>query len=160
MLIRKAIKADLPEILNMIYELAEFERAKDEVSISLSELEEDGFGSNPIFEVLLAVEKESIMGMAFYFYSYSTWKGKCIYLEDIIIKNEYRSQGLGTQLFEAVIEKAKEMGVRRMQWQVLDWNEKAIDFYKKFDAQIDNSWLNGRLIESQIKNFSKVKISQ
>jgi GNAT superfamily N-acetyltransferase len=151
--IQKAQKFHLPEILKMIQELAEYEKAKDEVTISLSDLERDGFGSNPLFEVILAIENDKILGMAFYYFSYSTWKGKCIYLEDIIVKSEFRGKGIGSILFEEMINIAKSSDAKRMQWQVLDWNQEAIKFYKKYNADIDASWLNGRFNEAEIKAF-------
>jgi GNAT superfamily N-acetyltransferase len=153
--LRKATNEDLPEILLLIKELALYEKAPDEVTINLKELEEDGFGENPIFEVILAENnEEGILGMSFYFYAYSTWKGKCLYLEDIIVKEEYRRKGIGKKLFDATVLKAKEVKAKRMMWQVLDWNTPAIEFYKqKYQAEISDEWLNGRLTEEQIQVF-------
>jgi GNAT superfamily N-acetyltransferase len=151
--LRKAKESDIREVLNLIKELAAFEKAPNEVTITLDELKKDGFGENPIFEIILAESEKEVLGMAFYFYSYSTWKGKCIYLEDIIVKEIHRGKKIGKLLFEAVIQKCKETGAKRMQWQVLDWNTPAIDFYKKYNASVDNTWMNGRLTEDQIKQF-------
>jgi GNAT superfamily N-acetyltransferase len=151
--LRKAVKTDIPEILSLIRELALYERAPEEVTITAEDLEKDGFGSNPIFEVLLAYDNEQLLGMAFYYYSYSTWKGKCLYLEDIIVKEQFRGNKVGKTLFESVIKKAKEVNAKRMHWQVLDWNEPAINFYQKYSAVLDNTWVNGKLTESQIKEF-------
>lgn len=151
--LRKAVKSDVPEILNLIRELALYERAPEEVTITEEDLERDGFGTNPIFEVILAYDHEQLLGMAFYYYSYSTWKGKCLYLEDIIVKEQYRGNKVGKTLFEAVIKKAKEVNAKRMHWQVLDWNEPAINFYQKYSAVLDSTWINGKLTESQIKEF-------
>lgn len=151
--LRKAEKNDIPEILSLIRELAAFERAADEVSISPDELEKDGFGEHPLFEVILAETNKGIAGMAFYFISYSTWKGKCIYLEDIIVKKQLRGKGIGAMLFEAVVRKARQIQARRMQWQVLEWNEEAIRFYKKYNACLDPEWINGKLTREQIMNF-------
>lgn len=95
--------------------------------------------------------------MAFFYISYSTWKGKCIYLEDIIVKQAFRGNKIGKQLFESVIVKAKEIGAKRMQWQVLEWNTPAINFYKKYNAGLDQTWVNGRLTEQQIKQFNPLK---
>ena len=153
--LRKAVKTDVPEILDLIRELALYERAPEEVTITAEDLEKDGFGSNPIFEVILAFNHEQLLGMAFYYYSYSTWKGKCLYLEDIIVKEQYRGNKIGKTLFEAVIKKAKEVNAKRMHWQVLDWNEPAINFYKKYDTTLDNSWINGKLTEKQIQTFDR-----
>jgi len=153
--LRKAVKTDVPEILDLIRELALYERAPEEVTITAEDLENDGFGSNPIFEVILAFDNEQLLGMAFYYYSYSTWKGKCLYLEDIIVKEQFRGNKVGKTLFEAVIKKAKEVNAKRMHWQVLDWNEPAINFYKKYDTTLDNSWINGKLTEKQIQDFDR-----
>lgn len=151
--LRKATESDLPAILELIKELATFERAPNEVTVTLEDLEKDGFGKNPVFEVILAEENNEVLGMAFYFYAYSTWKGKCIYLEDIIVKEKYRGKKIGNLLFEAVIMKCKEAKAKRMMWQVLDWNTAAIDFYKKYNSSLDQSWVNGRLTEEQINSF-------
>ncbi|MBN2683355.1 MAG: GNAT family N-acetyltransferase [Bacteroidales bacterium] len=152
--IRKAEKTDIPAILELIKELAEYERAPQEVTITEKQLLNDGFSNNPIFEVILAENSEDVLGMAFYFYSYSTWKGMCLYLEDIIVKNKYRGNGIGEILFKEVIKKAKEKEAKRLQWQVLDWNEPAINFYKKkLNAVLDGEWINCKLTEQQIKEF-------
>jgi GNAT superfamily N-acetyltransferase len=149
---RIATKQDIPDILNLIQVLATYERAPHEVTITPSELEEDGFGNRPLFEVILAELNGKITGMAFYFISYSTWKGRCLFLEDIIVKPEHRKKGIGSILFNKVIEKAREIGAKRLQWQVLEWNEPAIEFYKKYNANIDPEWLNCKLTEEQIRN--------
>jgi len=151
--LRKAERNDIPEIMELIKELAHYERAPHEVTVTAEDLERDGFGSTPIFEVILAFNGSDILGMAFYYYSYSTWKGKCLYLEDIIVKEKYRGKKVGKALFEAVVKKAKEVNAKRMHWQVLDWNEPAINFYKKYDAVLDNTWINGKLTEKQIMSF-------
>ncbi|MFH0896118.1 MAG: GNAT family N-acetyltransferase [Bacteroidota bacterium] len=151
--LRRAEEKDLPEVLSLIQELATYERAPKEVTVSLEDLRRDGFGENPIFEIILAEENNDVLGMAFYFFSYSTWKGKCIYLEDIIVREALRGKGIGKVLFEAVIERCKEVDARRFQWQVLDWNEPAINFYKKYNASIDPTWLTCRLTKEQIMEF-------
>ena len=151
--IRRATREDLPAILDLIKELAEYERAAREVTVTLTELETDGFGPNPLYEAIVAESEPGIVGMAFYYNCYSTWKGKCLYLEDIIVKKDLRQQGIGKQLFDEVVRKARDMGAKRLQWQVLDWNTPAIEFYKKYNAEISTEWLNGRLYEVQIKNF-------
>ena len=151
--LRKAQIADLASVLDMIKELALYEKAPNEVTVTLSDLENDGFGKQPLFEIILAELENNLVGMAFYFFSYSTWKGKCIYLEDIVVKQEYRGKEIGKKLFEAVILKSKEYGANRMQWQVLEWNEPAINFYNKFDADLDSTWINGKLTKEQIQNY-------
>jgi GNAT superfamily N-acetyltransferase len=152
--LRNAKESDLPAILELIKELATYERAPKEVTVTLEDLKKDGFCENPVYEVILAEENNMVLGMAFYFYAYSTWKGKCIYLEDIIVKEKHRGRKIGKLLFEAVILKCKEVKAKRMMWQVLDWNTPAIDFYKKYNASLDQSWVNGRLTEKQIQDFT------
>lgn len=143
--IRKATKNDLSAIFDLIKELAAFEKATQEVKITLKELEEDGFGKHPLYWVILAEVDAKIVGMSFYYIRYSTWTGKNLYLEDIIVKEEFRGNNIGKLLFEETIKDAKEMNVRQMMWQVLDWNEPAIRFYKKFNAELDSEWINGKL---------------
>lgn len=152
--IRKALASDAPAIHQLISELATYEQAGHEVSIDANQLVTDGFGSQPLFEVLLAEHKDEILGMALWFYAYSTWKGKCVYLEDIVVKHAHRRKGIGKQLFDALINRAAEVGAKRLMWQVLDWNEPAINFYKKYNAQISNQWLNVRLVQEQIQQIS------
>ena len=151
--LRKADRSDLPEVLLLIRELATYERAPDEVTVTIEELETDGFNVNPIYEIILAEYNNVVVGMAFYLFSYSTWKGKCIYLEDIIVKMNYRRQGIGSLLFDAVIKRAKEVHAKRLQWQVLDWNEPAIKFYKKYNAELDPTWVIGKLTYQQIQDY-------
>lgn len=152
--LRKALKQDISVIYSLIKELAIYERAPLEVTVTLDDLEKDGFGEHPIFEVILAEENNTVLGMAFYFYSYSTWKGKCIYLEDIIVTEASRGNGIGKLLFDAVVKKAGEIDAKRLQWQVLDWNEPAINFYKKYNASLDSTWLTCRLTSEQIKKLN------
>ncbi len=138
--IRKAIPKDVPEILNLIRELAVFEREPDAVEVTEAELLRDGFGENPAFEALIAETKNGIAGMALYYYRYSTWKGKTIHLEDLIVKQADRGTGVGKLLFESFLEEVKKQGVRRAEWVVLDWNQNAIDFYEKYGATILRDW--------------------
>lgn len=143
--IRSATKNDLPEVLALVKELALYEKAPEEVTITLEELEKDGFGENPLYWIILAENENGIIGMSFYYIRYSTWKGKCLYLEDIVVKEEFRGQKIGKVLFEETIKAAKEMKAKLMTWQVLDWNEPALNFYKKFNAEMDDEWVNGKL---------------
>lgn len=154
--IRKAYEQDCEEILNLIKELAEYEKAADQVELTLEQLIEDGFGSNPIYESYVAEHEGKIIGIALYYYKYSTWKGRCLYLEDIVIRENYRRLGIGSKLFQAVINVSKKQNVKRMEWQVLDWNTPAIDFYKTYGAELDPEWLNGRLYEADIQKLGKV----
>jgi len=143
--IRKATKNDLSEVLSLIKELALFEKQPQEVTITLEQLEQDGFGEHPLYWIILAVENGEILGMSFYYIRYSTWKGRCLYLEDLVVKEKYKQQGIGKLLFEATLKEAKKMDAKLMNWQVLDWNEPAIQFYKKFNAELDDEWINGKI---------------
>ncbi|NCP45071.1 MAG: GNAT family N-acetyltransferase [Flavobacteriales bacterium CG18_big_fil_WC_8_21_14_2_50_32_9] len=143
--IRKATKNDLSEVLSLIKELALFEKQPQEVTITLEQLEQDGFGEHPLYWIILAEENGGIVGMSFYYIRYSTWKGRCLYLEDLVVKEKYKQQGIGKLLFEATLKEAKKMDAKLMNWQVLDWNEPAIQFYKKFNAELDDEWINGKI---------------
>mgnify|MGYP001300905287 FL=1 len=151
--IRKGEKKDLPFILELIKELAKYENAIEEVSITLSELEKDGFGLNQHYHFLVAEKENNIIGMSFYWFRYSTWKGRFLFLEDFIVKKNYRRQGVGTALFNATIKVCQEQNINGMCWQVLDWNQPAIKFYKKYNASISKEWLNGKLDKTQLVNF-------
>jgi len=151
--VRKGVKKDLPQVLELIRELAMYEKAPNEVTITLAELEQDGFGAQSVFNFFIAENKNQIIGIALYYIKYSTWKGKCIFLEDIIVTEQFRKQGIGKKLFDEVVKVAKEMKVPRLEWQVLEWNEPAINFYKKLNANFDNEWINCKLLGSQIQKY-------
>ncbi len=151
--IRNGEKKDLQSVLNLIKELAEYENALEEVTITLRELESDGFGDSQYYKFLVAEIDEKIIGLSFYWFRYSTWKGRFLFLEDFIIKKKYRSSGVGSKLFEATIKICQELKMNGMCWQVLDWNKNAIEFYSKYHAEISNSWLNGKLTKKQITKF-------
>lgn len=143
--IRPAKRLDTKAIYDLICELAEFEKARDQVSISMEELQEDGFGSDPAYRCIVAEKNHEIVGFALYYIRYSTWKGKCVYLEDFLVKKEFRRCGIGRRLFEQMLVISKKLNVRLMTWQVLDWNKSAIDFYDQFGAKYDAEWLNGKI---------------
>ena len=151
--IRKAEKEDIPEMLMLIKELAEFEHGLNEVSVDEENLLKHGFGEGAIYESFVAEKNGAIQGLAIYFYTYSTWNGKCLYLEDLIVKRKQRTGGVGTALMNKIIETGKQAEVSRISWQVLNWNLDAQDFYRKFDASFDGEWLNGRMTSNQIKEF-------
>lgn len=140
--IRKGRESDLPAVLDLIKELAIYEKALDQVVNTVERMEEDGFGQNPIFGFLVASENEEIVGTSIYYYRYSTWKGKRLYLEDLVVTESKRGSGIGKQLFESTLEIAKETNCSGMMWQVLDWNTPAINFYKKYPTQFDDEWIN------------------
>ena len=116
-------------------------------------MHEDIFGKNRIAEAFVALYDNVPAGIAVFYTKYSTWKGKCIYLEDIIVTQAFRGKGIGKSLFESVMQIALERKAGRMEWQVLDWNEPAINFYKKFGAILDPEWVNGKFTNEQLKNY-------
>ncbi len=143
--IRKGTKEDLPRLMELIQELALFEKAPDSITNTIKDMEADGFGSAPVFEFYVAITDNIIVGIALYFVKYSTWKGKGIYLDDLIITEKYRGKGIGKILFDKIIDEAKKINAKQLHWQVLDWNTPAIDFYKKYGADIDATWLDCKL---------------
>ncbi len=145
MVIREAIKGDELAIMSLIHELAEYEKAPLEVVNTSEDLALHLFEENICDALVVETLDQLIVGFALYFTNYSTWKGKCLYLEDFYIQPEYRMKGIGSQLFDCVVEIAKDRKVKRMDWQVLEWNEPAISFYKKKMATLDPEWVNGRL---------------
>ena len=154
--IRKGIKEDLPSALELIKELADYENSLQEVTIKLEDLENDGFGDHPYFWFLVAENNTEIIGLSFFGIRYSTWKGKILFLEDFVIKKNYRRLGIGSKLFEETIKICKTKNLNGMAWQVLDWNSSAIDFYKKYNAVISTDWLNGKLSKDQIQQINKL----
>jgi GNAT superfamily N-acetyltransferase len=140
--IRRAVKEDCPRLLELVKELATYERAPDEVTVTLEHFAESGFGERPVWWTFVAELGGVIQGFVLYYIRYSTWKGQAMYLEDILITHSMRGKGIGKLLFDRLIEEAKEKKFNRIIWQVLDWNEPAINFYKKYNADIDGGWLN------------------
>ena len=140
--IRPGTRHDLPQILKLIVELAVFEKEPNAVKTTVESMAEDGFGENPVFGFLVAADGDKIVGMSLFYDRYSTWRGRCLYLEDLIVTESYRGQGIGKMLLDRTIEKAKTEGYRGMSWQVLEWNEPAINFYKKYNTQFDGKWVN------------------
>ena len=147
--IREGQNKDLPRVLELIKELAAYEKALHEVTNTVEMMEEDGYGEHPVFGFFVAEKETNIIGLALYYYRYSTWTGKRLYLEDIIVTQQERGKGVGKLLFERTIEKAKEDGCKGLTWQVLDWNEPAINFYKKYNTKFDGEWINCHLEEGQ-----------
>ncbi len=141
-IIRTANEEDCEAMLKLVKELAIFEKAPDEVTVTLEAFIAAGFGEEPVWGAFLAEVDGKIVGMSLYYVRYSTWKGKRLYLEDLIVTEEFRGKGLGKILFDKTIEYGKEKGYSGMMWQVLDWNEPAIHFYKKYNAKFDGEWLN------------------
>lgn len=144
--IRKAVRTDCARMMELIQELAVYEKAPDEVTVTLNHFEESGFGANPIWWAFVAEAQGVVIGMALYYVRYSTWKGQRMYLEDILVTETMRGQKIGSLLFDALIVEAKEKGFNGMNWQVLDWNEPAINFYKKYKANFDPEWVNCSIV--------------
>ncbi|HEY0680603.1 MAG TPA: GNAT family N-acetyltransferase [Chitinophagaceae bacterium] len=143
--IRRAVKEDCPRMLELIKELAVYERAPDEVTVTLEHFTKSGFGPNPVWWAFVAEENGVIAGFALYYIRYSTWKGQRMYLEDFIVTDEHRGKGIGKLLFDRLIIEAREKGWNAIGWQVLKWNEPAINFYKKYNAALDGEWYNGSI---------------
>ena len=151
--IRQGRKEDLPRVLELIKELATFERAPHEVTNTLERLEEDGFGPQPVYGFYVAEGSGNIIGLSLYYWRYSTWKGKRLYLEDIIVTESERGRGAGKLLFDRTMQKCLEENCTGMMWQVLEWNEPAINFYKKYGSKLDAEWVNCNLEAEQIRNL-------
>lgn len=145
LIIRKATEYDVEDIYRLIVELAVFEKEPDSVKISVDELREDGFGESPSYSCIIAEFKEQVIGFALYYYRYSTWNGKSIYLEDFVVESRSRNLGAGKLLFDHLLEIAKAEKVRQLYWQVLDWNKDAIRFYDRYNAEYEDHWLNARI---------------
>ena len=151
--LRIGTEADVTHALQLVKELAEYEKAPDEVEVTPEEMKAWGFGADKQFDFFVAETNGLIIGLALYYFKFSTWKGKCLFLEDIIVTETYRGKGIGKLLFDKVVQVSKETKVRRMEWQVLDWNVTAIDFYKKYDANLDGEWINCKLTDHQLERM-------
>lgn len=154
-IIRPGSKADLPQVLDLIMELAEFTGYSHLVSTTVKDMERDGFGDDPVFGFFVAVKDSNIIGTSIYYYRYSTWKGKRLYLEDLVVKESERRGGVGKMLFDATMRKCLDENCSGMMWQVLNWNEKAIEFYKKYETNFESDFVNCNLEADQIRSFVK-----
>lgn len=144
----------MPAVLGLIQELAIFEKEPDAVVVTVADLERDGFGANPLFEVFVAELNNEIIGMALFYYRYSTWKGKTIHLEDLIVREAYRGTGAGSALYREVMHYAKAQNLRRVEWAVLDWNTPAINFYEKSGAKVFDDWRVAQMDEQALAGFT------
>jgi len=140
--VRRATRNDCPRLLELVKELALYEKAPEEVTVTREHFENSGFGEKPVWWAFVAEENGFIHGFALYYIRYSTWKGQAMYLEDIVVTESSRGKGIGKLLMDRLIIEAKEKNFNRIVWQVLEWNEPAINFYKKYNATFDGEWLN------------------
>ncbi len=143
--IRRAVAGDCARMLELVRELAVYERAPEAVTVTLDHFRESGFGANPVWWAFVAETDGVVQGFALYYVRYSTWKGQRMYLEDIIVTEDQRGAGLGRLLMDALVAEARERGFNGITWQVLDWNEPAFNFYRKFGARFESEWVNGIL---------------
>ena len=152
---RKGQIEDMPAVLDLIKELAIFEKEPNAVVVTVADLERDGFGENPLFYTFVAEIDGEIVGIALYYYRYSTWKGKTIHLEDLIVREKMRGSGCGMALYSEIIKQGINDNVRRIEWNVLDWNQPAIDFYEKTGAKVLKDWRSVQMDEAGMKAFAE-----
>jgi GNAT superfamily N-acetyltransferase len=143
---RRANREDCPRMLELVQELASFERAPNEVTVTLEHFEESGFGPNPVYWAFVAEENGYIVAFALYYIRYSTWKGQRMYLEDILVTESHRGKKIGQKLMDRLIIEAKEKSLHGITWQVLEWNEPAIKFYRKYNPVFDDEWTNCSIV--------------
>lgn len=152
--IRPAAAVDMVAVHALIHELATYEKAPEEHSCTIEQLVTDGFSENPAFECWVAEIDHKVVGMMLFYVKYSTWKGKCIYLDDIIVTENARGKGVGSMLLKQLMRIARDRKMHRLEWQVLDWNEPAIRFYEKFGVDFDPGWVNCRLTFAQLQAYA------
>jgi GNAT superfamily N-acetyltransferase len=151
--IEDAVASDVEAICSLIKELAIYERAADQAVLTPQQLLEDGFSDNKNFHCFVARLHDEVIGIAFTYIKYSTWKGKCVFLEDIIVTEAHRNKGVGKLLFNRVVAYAHLLNAARLEWQVLEWNEPAIKFYQKMGALLDPEWINGKLTREDLQKY-------
>ncbi|MDH7447503.1 GNAT family N-acetyltransferase [Aquimarina sp. 2201CG14-23] len=152
-LIRDAVANDMPQVLSLIEELAIFENEPDAVEVTTEELVKNGFGERPLFHCFVAETKEEIVGIALVYFRFSTWKGRTVHLEDLIVRESMRGTGIGMALYKRVMQYGKEKGVKRVEWNVLDWNKPAVDFYLRSGAKILEGWQVVQMDEEGLNTF-------
>ena len=152
-IIRQATKDDMPRALNLIKELAHFEKEEHAVEVTVQDLQNDGFGEHPSFKCFVAEYKNKVEGIALVYNRYSTWKGQILHLEDLVVSEKMRGLGAGTALLDEVVKFGYSLGVKRINWEVLDWNEKAIELYEKKGAKVLRDWNVVHLDEQGINNY-------
>ena len=153
MKVREALKDDMPQVLELIKELAIFENEPNAVEVSVADLEREGFGENPLFICFVAEDGAEIHGAALIYYRFSTWKGRTLHLEDLIVKEAHRGKGIGEALYKQVMKFAYDRGLKRVAWDVLDWNKGAIRFYERSGANIVKDWRVVHMDEKRLKNY-------
>ncbi|PST83302.1 GNAT family N-acetyltransferase [Pedobacter yulinensis] len=151
--IRKALRSDCARMMELINELAVYERAPEEVTVTMDEFIDAGFGERPVWEAFLAEADDTVIGLAIFYTRYSTWKGRRLYLEDFLVTDQCRGKGVGKLLFERVMQEARDRNYHGMTWQVLDWNEPALNFYRKYAARVEPGWLNASFDSAYIRSF-------
>ena len=151
--IRRGKKEDLSAVMRLVEELAVFENAPDAITNTVADMEQDGFGEDPVFRFHVAESDGTIVGVALYFVKYSTWKGRGLYLDDLIVTEKMRGKGIGKKLLDAFMQEAVTLGAKQVHWQVLDWNKPAIDFYRKAGASVEPEWWDCKMDEEKIKNY-------
>ena len=149
-----ALESDAASICSLIYELAVYERAPNEAVLTPEIILKDGFGPNKIFTCFVARFNDKVIGIALLYIKYSTWKGRCVFLEDIVVTEQYRNKGIGKALFQRAIRFAVEQNAGRLEWQVLDWNEPAIGFYRNFGAELDPTWINCKFTREKLEQLN------
>ena len=154
-IIRQATIFDSSSILNLIQELADYEKEPESVKLNISDIERHGFGETPLFRCLVAEFKNEVIGMALYYARYSTWKGPTFHLEDLIVTESYKGHGFGTKLYSEFIKIAYELGVERIEWNVLDWNTPAIEFYEKSGASVIHEWSTVQMHKAEMEAYLK-----
>ena len=156
-IIRDAVVEDMPQVLLLIEELAVFENEPDAVEVTVQDLINEGFGENPLFHCFVAEMDQELVGLALVYFRFSTWKGRTVHLEDLIVRESKRGTGIGTALYTRVMQYGEEKGVKRIEWNVLDWNKPAVDFYVKSGAKILEGWQVVQMDEKGLNTFvSKV----
>ncbi len=155
--VRKAKKEDMPHVLELIQELANFENEPDAVEISVEDLVREGFGENPLFTCFVAEKNDQIVGTALIYFRFSTWKGKILHLEDLVVKESDRGKGFGEALYRKVMQYAYNRGLKRVSWDVLDWNEDAIRFYERSGAKLMSDWRVVHFDETGLRNYMEQK---
>jgi GNAT superfamily N-acetyltransferase len=154
--IRKATPNDMQAVHQLIYELAVYEKEGDQVENTPEQMKKDGFGERPLFEIFVAEhEGEGIVGIAMFYFCYSSWKGKLCYLDDLVVTEHYRRSGVGKMLFNTLAAYALEQDARQLRWHVMDWNEPAIKFYEKIEAELDPTWITCRLSRRQLEKWEE-----